>query len=91
MPLQNEWCAWFKLHYPKEFYEVYFELCNQKNLIKAIKKGEGALSIYKLGYYDGVADNLYIDDETQHPLFVDILVAEEMFARGITIEFACAK
>lgn len=36
--LDSWWCAWFKLHYPKEFYEVYFELCKHEKMLSAIKK-----------------------------------------------------
>ena len=78
------WCAWFKFHYPKEFYQVYFELCKNRNLLEVIKKGEEAFKLYKQGYFDGMSGSAGKED-TSGLIIPDFLVAKEMFARGIRI------
>lgn len=82
------WCAWFKLYYPKEFYEAYFEICASKKLLDVVKEGSEALSLYKKGFYDHV-DRIPLEyteyDEYYTTDFVDteILLAEEIIARGV--------
>ena len=78
------WCAWFKFHYPKEFYQVYFELCKNRNLLEVIKKGEEAFKLYKQGYFEGMSSSAGKED-TSGVIIPDFLVAEEMFSRGIQI------
>ena len=40
------WSAWFKLHYPKEFYEVYIEIKASNGLKQIVNQGKSAFEIY---------------------------------------------
>lgn len=76
------WCAWFKLHYPQEFYETYFEINSSENLLRILKNGVDSFQAYKSGYEDRGGDEH--DDPWWLYTTKDVLaVAEEMFARNI--------
>lgn len=97
--LEAWWGAWFKLYYPKEFYEVYFEVYGRTGLVEAVKQGPDAFALYKQGYYDGMEDikdnfdvdeediknNFDVDEEIPSSVHTAFVLAEEMFARGITL------
>lgn len=73
--LNSWWCAWFKIYYPKEFYEVYFELCGKESLIHAIREGKDSFD----NYLSRQRETIDIQEWD-----VDIEVAKEMFRREIS-------
>ena len=75
--LNSWWGAWFKIYYPKEFYEVYFELCYKKSLVHAMKQGEDCFNSYLF------EQRREIDIKEWD---VDIEVAREMFGRDISLK-----
>lgn len=87
--LNSWWCAWFKLHYPKEFYQVYFAISDPAgSFVEVIKRGSEAVVLYKKGYYEAVRKHSFRfhEEESAFPVDTDIVLAEEMFARGITLD-----
>lgn len=80
----NLWkLAYFKIHYPKEFYEEYFKVYKFEELNEAISGGYEAFLEYankREQEYDPMKD-----DEKYHDNYLteehSILVAKEMFAR----------
>lgn len=82
--LHSWWIAWFKLHYPKEFYETYMELQASDGLKQVIEYGRDAFKIYKSGYLDAISDG-FCNENYQDMNIEELLVAEEMF------EILCTK
>ena len=76
--LHSWWIAWFKLHYPKEFYETYMELQASDGLRQVIEYGRDAFKIYKSGYLDAISDG-FCNEIYQDMNIEELLVAEEMF------------
>ena len=77
------WTAWFKLHYPKEFYEVYMEIKASNGLKQIVSQGNSAFEIYKTGYWNAILDgfcNPYVSEVAE-----ELAVVEEMF------DVLCAK
>ena len=80
----NLWkLAYYKIHYPKEFYEEYFKVYNSGALNEAIDKGYETFLEYvnrREQAYDPMRN-----DEDYHDEYMkeehNILVAKEMFAR----------
>ena len=71
------WSAWFKLHYPKEFYEVYIEIKASNGLKQIVSQGKSAFEIYKTGYSDAILDgfcNPYVSEAAE-----ELADVEEMF------------
>lgn len=71
------WSAWFKLHYPKEFYEVYIEIKASNGLKQIVNQGKSVSEIYKTGYSDAILDgfcNPYVSEAAEK-----LAVVEEMF------------
>lgn len=74
------WIAWFKLHYPKEFYDTYLDLQASENLKEMLSKGREAFEIYKAGYSAAISDSYWGKDiDSAH--IEEFLVAEEMLVR----------
>lgn len=84
----NLWkLAYFKIHYPKEFYEEYFKVYNYGELNEAISKGYDKFLAYenkRKQEYDPMKE-----DEDYHDIYMreehGIRVAKEMYARGIKL------
>jgi DNA polymerase-3 subunit alpha (Gram-positive type) len=76
------WCAWFKLHFPQEFYSAYFAHCNKPKLVKAVEKGADAFELYVDGHDDAVAAQEEESGTCIHEDSLEIEVAREMFAGG---------
>jgi len=76
--------AWYRLHYPLEFYHAYFECVADPKIARAIFTGREA--------YDRIAPyNPEEDDQEFHKKFdfdVDLAVADEMYFRGIDLLYA---
>jgi DNA polymerase-3 subunit alpha (Gram-positive type) len=87
------WCAWFKLHYPQEFYDVYFAHCEKPKLVRAVEKGEDALQFYVDGHEDAVAAQEEESGVCSHVDSMEIEVAREMFARGyhLSLEISASR
>ena len=74
------WIAWFKLYYPKEFYDTYLDLQASENLKEMLSKGREAFEIYKAGYSAAISDSYWGKDiDSAH--IEEFLVAEEMLKR----------
>lgn len=71
------WIAWFKIHYTKEFYEVYLELVLSDNLREVVSEGKVAFETYKVCYYEALADG-FINDEVKENKKEQFMVVEEM-------------
>jgi len=72
------WTAWFKLHYPKQFYETYIELLDSEELKQIIPKGKDYFEAYKMGYMNAISDGFLVED-TSAVNKEALLVIEEMF------------
>jgi len=74
------WIAWFKIHYTKDFYDVYVELQGSDGLKAIVNQGKASYENYKAGYMDALAKGLGCEVEEISP--EELLVAEEMFGRS---------
>ena len=74
------WIAWFKLNYPKEFYDTYLDLQASENLKEMLSKGREAFEIYKAGYSAAISDS-YWGKDIDTAKIEEFLVAEEMLNR----------
>ena len=74
------WIAWFKLNYPKEFYDTYLDLQASENLKEMLSKGREAFEIYKAGYSAAISDS-YWGKDIDAAKIEEFLVAEEMLNR----------
>ena len=74
------WIAWFKLNYPKEFYDTYLDLLASENLKEMLSKGREAFEIYKAGYSAAISDS-YWGKDIDAVKIEEFLVAEEMLNR----------
>lgn len=66
--------AYFKIHYPREFYEEYFRVKDFGELNTAINEGYQAFCRY--------AEGKMLDDGMLSREYAAILLAKEMYARG---------
>lgn len=71
--------AWFKLHYPKEFYDAYFDELGSEGLKQILAQGRTLFESYKVGYLDAMADGFY-NKQGFNVRKEELFVAEEMLA-----------
>lgn len=74
-------CAWYRLHYPVEFYQAYFEIVANPQIANAVFSGRTSydrLTVYQPNLEDPEFDRKFDYD-------VDLAVADEMYFRGIDL------
>ncbi len=74
-------CAWYRLHYPVEFYQAYFEIVANPQIANAVFSGRTSydrLTVYQPNLEDPEFDMKFSYD-------VDLAVADEMYFRGIDL------
>ena len=74
-------CAWYRLHYPVEFYQAYFEIVANPRIARAVFSGRQSydkLTVYQPNLEDPEFDRKFDYD-------VDLAVADEMYFRGIDL------
>lgn len=74
-------CAWYRLHYPVEFYQAYFEIAANPQIARAVFSGRTSydrLTVFQPDLEDPEFDRKFEYD-------VDLAVADEMYFRGIDL------
>ena len=74
-------CAWYRLHYPVEFYHAYFETVANPQIARAVFSGRSSYD--KLTGYQPDLEDQEFDMEFDYD--VDLAVADEMYFRGIDL------
>ncbi len=77
-------CAWYRLHFPLEFYRVYFENIAEPDIGRAVFSGDRLFlrTIVNIKKPEGSEDR---DEWSLEQYEIDGAVAEEMYFRGIDI------
>ncbi len=82
-------CAWYRLHYPVEFYQAYFEIISGKAIGNAVFDGKASYTALILNSHQKHiledADYNSIDDLKLDQFDIDCAVADEMYFRGIDL------
>lgn len=74
-------CAWYRLHYPVEFYQAYFEVAADPQVADAVFTGRDSYN--KLTPHDFNEEYYGQDEEFRYN--IDLVVADEMYLRGIDL------
>lgn len=74
------WIAWFKLHYPQEFYDTYIEVQASDEMKEILVKGRDAFELYKAGYFAAISDR-YPGENLDSVRVEKFLVIDEMYNR----------
>lgn len=80
--------AWYKVHYPKAFYKVYFEIKSDLNINEYYCKRQVQTELNRLYDLKEIHDsNLELDyDKSNDDKIIDLKLILEMFNRGILKE-----
>ena len=74
-------CAWYRLHYPVEFYQAYFEIVANPQIARAVFSGRPSYD--KLTAYQPDLEDQEFDMKFSYD--IDLAVADEMYFRGIDL------
>ena len=70
-------CAWYRVHYPVEFYQAYFEVAADRQVADAVFTGRDSYN--KLTPHDFNEEYNGQDEEFRYN--IDLAVADEMYLR----------
>lgn len=75
-------CAWYKAHFPTEFYDCFFRVFADEALLSEIKKGRNRVEELMDEYDPAAMRDLGRPFFEQYPI---LMVAREMYRRNITL------
>ena len=83
-------CAWYRLHYPLEFYLAYFHFVAKPQIREAVFLGKEAYLDVRADAQEAANDEMF-EELAMQPYDVDCAVADEMYLRGIDLTNTHAK